>query len=472
MRFKNPRNKSFVEYLCVILCLAFLSTACQPDDYTETFDTPLAFSTDTVFFDTVFTSFGTATLRFKAYNRSSKNIRVQRIQLAGGESSPYRLNVDGQSGLSFEQVDIGARDSIFIFVDVNIDPQNESNPFVVVDSLVFQSTNHLQDVKLVAYGRDAYIHRGSRHCNERWQNDKPHVVVDAAYVDSNCTLEIDAGTEVYFSNGAGLVVFGQLQSQGTVEQPNKFLHFRRESGFDNQPGQWYGLWFLPSSGGNVLENTLIRNPNFGLRIDSLSPTAMPKVLLNNVQIDNPGQSGILGYTAEVVGLNVLINNFCNYAIQAELGGNYEFVHASFIGSNCFCTRRTSSLAFSNQDFVDLNDNTVANDLNVTILNSIIWGNSQEEINFIGGGAGEINIGLDYNLIRTQDEGILELENHIFNENPNLQAACSQDFMPRENSAVIGFGNPEYTRIAPILEKDIYGHPRNTTSPTLGAVAPE
>ena len=58
----------------------------------------LDFSTDTLLFDTVFTTVGSTTQRFKVYNNNIGTIRIDEIELMGGESSPFRFNFDGVPG--------------------------------------------------------------------------------------------------------------------------------------------------------------------------------------------------------------------------------------------------------------------------------------------------------------------------------------------------------------------------------------
>ena len=59
----------------------------------------LEFSADTVLFDTVFTSLGSATHELRIYNRHSDDLKISSIRLIGGESSPFRLNVDGENNI-------------------------------------------------------------------------------------------------------------------------------------------------------------------------------------------------------------------------------------------------------------------------------------------------------------------------------------------------------------------------------------
>ena len=51
----------------------------------------LSFSTDTVLFDTVFTTIGSSTRSFKVYNRNNYRVNISDIHLAGGVKGKYRV---------------------------------------------------------------------------------------------------------------------------------------------------------------------------------------------------------------------------------------------------------------------------------------------------------------------------------------------------------------------------------------------
>jgi hypothetical protein len=92
-----------------------LWSSCRNDFETVPSTGNLEFSQDTIFLDTVFTNIGSSTRTLKVYNRSSEDINIPTIQLSEGESSNYRLNVDGIPGKTFQNINILANDSIFIF---------------------------------------------------------------------------------------------------------------------------------------------------------------------------------------------------------------------------------------------------------------------------------------------------------------------------------------------------------------------
>ncbi len=65
--------------------MILLAFQCQPErTFVEDPDAKLAFTVDTLFFDTVFTTIGTVTKSFRIKNPNNQFIRIDEISLAGG----------------------------------------------------------------------------------------------------------------------------------------------------------------------------------------------------------------------------------------------------------------------------------------------------------------------------------------------------------------------------------------------------
>ncbi|MDE5997305.1 MAG: hypothetical protein K2G77_03730, partial [Muribaculaceae bacterium] len=102
-----------------LIAMSFWS-GCISDEFTDSPSDILTFSTDTLSFDTVFTDLGTPTARLKVYNRASKSINISSIRMRN-DDGVFSMNVDGVSGKVFENVEIRANDSIFVFVECQIE---------------------------------------------------------------------------------------------------------------------------------------------------------------------------------------------------------------------------------------------------------------------------------------------------------------------------------------------------------------
>jgi len=126
-------------YSLFLLVLIIVWSSCRKDFESEPSVGNLEFSVDTLFLDTIFTNIGSSTYSFKVYNRTDVDFTIPTIALALGENSRYRLNVDGIAGKSFEDIQVLANDSIFVFVETTVDitDQTSTNEFLSTDKILF-----------------------------------------------------------------------------------------------------------------------------------------------------------------------------------------------------------------------------------------------------------------------------------------------------------------------------------------------
>ena len=217
---------TMIKYFYAILSISLLlfTYSCKKDLVSTDPNAKLAFSTDTLAFDTVFTQMGSATHRFMIYNRNSETVIISNIQLKGGSTSNFRLNVNGQPGITFNDIEIKGNDSIFVFAEVTIDPTNANNPFVIFDAIEFKTNGNVQQVVLSAWGQNAYYYRPNLFINGlppishisdypdyfpvgntvNLPNDKPHVIFGFLMIDSAITLNIPSGTQLHFYDQGGM----------------------------------------------------------------------------------------------------------------------------------------------------------------------------------------------------------------------------------------------------------------------------
>ncbi|MEM9676272.1 MAG: hypothetical protein AAF992_27015, partial [Bacteroidota bacterium] len=136
------------EAIWLLLGVGLLASACTPEDEIIT-DSPsvfLSFSVDTIQFDTLFTTVGSTSQLLKVYNPNRNAVTISAVETGRGSSSPYTVLLNGQPGQRFEDVRLLGGDSLFLIVEVLIDPQDQNLPFLVKDSLTFQVNENLQDV--------------------------------------------------------------------------------------------------------------------------------------------------------------------------------------------------------------------------------------------------------------------------------------------------------------------------------------
>lgn len=396
---------------------ALLTLACTPEQ--EIIDDspgdPLILSTDTVLFDTLFTTVGSVTRRLRISNENKQAIKIANISLAGGASSPFNIIVNGDKGFSFDDVVIFGGDSLLILVEVTIDPRNVDLPFLVKDSVTINQGNFQQHVKLVSWGQDAnFLNNVILSCNETWTADRPYVIVGGVLVDSLCNLTVERGTRVLFDNNASMFVQGSLEVRGDTSEQVIFRSIRSDGIFENTAGQWGEVVFAVGSKGNVIDNAIISNGRVGLRVGTPDDDNIPDVTITNTIIENMSEAGILAFTSDVTAINTLIYNCGTYMIGNFAGGNYNYYHCTFTNDLNDFRRDQASVIFS--DNLILSDNSVLSDnLNLELVNTIIWGNLEDELLISLEGQTNSTLVVQNNIIRSTLEDFDTNDNLISQE---------------------------------------------------------
>src|SRR5947207_12621914 len=119
----------------LILSLCIFLFACKKDSFITSPGAQVTLSADTLKFDTVFTTAGSITGVFKIINENNQKLLISSVKLMGGNSSPYKINVDGFTGPEVNNLEIAANDSMYVFVSVIINQNTNNLPFIVQDSI-------------------------------------------------------------------------------------------------------------------------------------------------------------------------------------------------------------------------------------------------------------------------------------------------------------------------------------------------
>jgi len=370
--------KKLIYILILVLSLGYIFS-CKDEKYLSSSDVKLKFSVDTVRFDTVFTTIGSTTQHLKIYNRFNQKILISSIKLAKGQLSNFRLNINGVSANEVQNLELAPYDSLYIFVEVTINPSGQNLPLVVKDSIEFVTNSNRQNVKLVAWGQDFKLIRKQTLKNTTWTKEKPYLVYNYAYVDSNSTLTIEPGTKIYFHKDAGLYVKGKVIANGTVENPIYLYGDRLETVYANVPDQWNGVLLYSGSKNNEFSNVEIKNANIGLQVGNIENEGFSTVKLNNVKIQNMAYAGIFAMKSDIQASNCLITNCGFYAVALLVGGSYEFNHstiANYWGGYGSKARTTPSLQIQNYLIINKDKPAYIGDLaKATFGNCIITGNA-------------------------------------------------------------------------------------------------
>lgn len=380
--------------------------------YIDDPDARLAFTEDTVFFDTIFTTIGTATKSFRIHNLNDRFIKIEDIKLAGGESSVFRINVDGKTGTSFSGYEIAPHDSMYVFVEATLDPNGSLDILRIQDSITFNVNGILQDVDLVAWGQDVHILRDSvLDGSPLWINDKPYLIIGGILVDSLQTLTVESGVKVHMHRDSWIYVQGSLKIQGTLEDPVTVEGDRLELLYEDIPGQWGGIYLLPGSFGNDIDHAKIINGTVGIIADSVITDSDPGLVITNTEINRMGYDGILAQRSSVEASNLVIGDCSNSSLELLYEGSYSFTHCTFanywnVESR---SRQTPTLRVSNyyayKDTIGI-VHYVAHDLEqANFRNCIIYGGLSHElvVDKSPDGNGIFNYSFDHCLTRMDKE---------------------------------------------------------------------
>lgn len=478
------------------------TNSCQKDNYTTDPGDKLVFSTDTVHFDTVFTSVGSATNYFTIKNSNkTKPIKIDKIYLARGENSVYRLNIDGFPVDRLDDYELAPGDSIFIFVEVTINPG--INDLVEEDSVMFVSNGNVQNVKLVAFGQNVHLYFPTDTLeisgyklpysvidnNTVWSNDKPHLVYGTVIVDSDAELRVEAGAKVYFHRGAGLFVGGTLNVAGEVSNRVLFTSDRLEDYYSEIAGQWGpfldagngntlgifgGIRLLPGSTNNQIYNCDIKNAIIGLEVDSCVTPGVPTVKLKNTNIENSKIAGLYALGATIEAENCVFANSGQYNVACIIGGDYRFIHCT-MANYWIGNRQTPQVILNNYyQYRDGGGNVQTSYRDLTDAyfgNCLIYGSREDEIELDLATGALSNFRFDNCLIKYKEYEDLEASDffidNIWNEGPKFKETISPyDYELDTLSPAKDAGKLSIGELVPL---DQYGNSRlNDGKPDLGA----
>ena len=342
----------------------------------------LAFSTDTVRFDTVFTEQGSATAQLMVYNRNAMAVEIDRVWLNDG--SVFIVNMDGEPDLSrLTHMTINGGDSAFVFVRVRMDELNNNSPVLVEDQLHFRLANGAtQEVVLEAYGQDA-TRIGRIGCGRTEKEDftftaeKPYIIYDTLVIGG--TMHINAGARLYMHSGACIYALGDVDAQGTLEQPILIRGDRLDRLFDSVPylyagGSWNGIYLQAKEPHTyVFRYVDILSGNIGLFCNSTCTNPLPQLTMDGCRIHNHTSYGLVLSHVDALVTNTEISNCASYCVYCE-GGTHQFVHSTIASYFGFTNIRIQSVAKEETAAVYI-DNLSKTDpqTNTSFLNSIITG---------------------------------------------------------------------------------------------------
>ena len=500
-------------YISAIALFFSFFISCKKDKPITSSSAKLSFSQDSLLFDTVFTSIGSTTKLFRIHNRNNGKLIISSLKLARGTNSFFRLNVDGVAGKSFSNLEIAAQDSMYIFVEVTIDPTFDPSvsPFIYKDSILFEINGNQQHFNLIAFGQNAYYYMRDKKIYDShgdlalyydtlpntpnssgsytMKNDKPHLIYGQLVVDSSQTLNIQDGAKIYLHDGGQIWVYqyGNIHINGTQNSEVTFQGDRLEQEYKDVPGQWDRIW-INEGGVNTISYAVIKNAYIGIQAGYAAFGGYPlpynaaistSLKLDHTIIQNCSGIGLLaqGYTV-TGGDNVVVN--CGQSLcEFDYGGKYVFYQSTFANywaqtnnSSSSSSRTTPSFAFNNY----FNGNIVSPFDSLYFGNCILDGSLAEEFQFdtiAGGFSNRSAFAFNYCALKT---GSLPQ-----NTNPSHTCQTSQTNLNMKfiNPTIYNFDitiTPPYSaayQAGSVLfnggyTTDIKGNPPTGTNPNMGA----
>lgn len=456
--------------LCLVFLIGLLGTfqSCKKDTIFSSSN--ITFSADTLVFDTVFKTDidikdlfkGTGVQQVKIYNPDNNLLNLEEIELMGGADSPFRLNLDGRSGRIFSNKKIGGKDSLFLFVDIQLNILKNPSPNPIIrDSIRVKSNGKNQYLQLLAWGQDAYFHYKKTIKNStEWKNDKPHVIIGYTIVDTSAVLDVQQGCKIHLYNNSFLYVRrGALNFNGTLNNKIIVQGTRSEASYQKITGQYYGIYFdkaLPSK----VNFTHIKNGTSAIQIYSRDKSSnLATVTIENTIIENNARYGVFCYAdPKVVLNNTLLFKNQLYSFFVFPGTTFTINHSNILG---YGPSTKDNIAFALKNYYEYPEDQKPTNtsINGSIKNSVIYGYKANEfiLDIIDGNKVSIDI----------QNCLLKLENPMisntvtFNIDPGFIQINQNNYRFNSSSPLNNKGKPSSNKF------DIEGKLRSSTQPDIG-----
>lgn len=457
-----------MKQLLLVLIATFMLSSCIEDGVSSSPNDQPTFSVDTLDLGEVFKGQVTPTAKFMVYNRHDKIINISNISLRDDAGRTFRLNVDGTSGSSFQNIEIRPNDSIYVMVEATV-PKSDGVTRVT-GTVDFITNGNTRSVVLAATGLDVQVMKGVVIERDTvWNAGVPRQIVDSLVVAPGATLTIEGGNELLFHAGAQFDVRGRLITNGTPQQPVVMTGDRKDNvvtdiPFDVMSGQWSGLTFYSGAGGSRLSHTVIKNMSNGVMADSVQNVNGRGIELINCRIHNSDNFTFTGYFTDITAVGTEFSN----AGQAPLllcGGKIEMVNVTVANHFLF-----SAIGYPGVTLTHYSEKTRQPDCQLPLMsakfeNCIFYGLGTD---FNAGVLDDTDVWVNCCLFKSQGSDDTHFTNCLWDVDPLYYTVREEyifDYRLRPDSPAIGAG----TSFQGITgwDTDFYGTPR-ASQPALGA----
>lgn len=461
----------FLKYIFLAVIAALSLQSCIEDGVSSSSADQPTFSVDSLKLGTVFTEQGSTTHRFLVYNRHDKIININTIELRDKTQGVFRLNVDGQSGREFHNVEIRPNDSIYVFVEATLPPNGKLGPQTIDNTLDFITLGVTKSVVLTADGLDVTRLKAKIiDSDTRLTADRPYQVFDSIVVAEGATLTVDPGAHLYFHDKSELIVRGSLVVDGTPEKPVNFTGDRTGNvvasiPFELMSGQWGGVYFAPTSSSNRLTNASIRNMSYGVVVDSIvaSTPESPALYLLNCQIHNSAGYILQAAHSAVTAIGTELTDAAGGIVYVR-GGNLTLNHCTIANYYLFSALGGPALQLDHIN-AETDDLSGLPKLQADITNTIIYGNGTD---ISHGDLTGTNVTLRRCLLKSAGSDDDNFINCLWDTDPLYYTVREDylfDYRLKPESPAAGAADPALT--LPAAATDPYGV-RRATPPSLGA----
>lgn len=456
--------------LLISLCIGFFLHSCSEDEINfSPLSYDLKFSKDSVFCDTLYHNVRSETYFVKVYNPENKDITIPNIRLKSGENSLYRINVDGKSGFSFNNVPLRKKDSLYIFIEVAA--KANSKEFIAEDEILF-SNHSQQKITLFSVIQDAEFFIQSPNNpniiteNTTWTDDKVKVIFGNLTLAEGKKLNIKAGTKIYFFKNSALHLAKntELNVEGEMDKEVIFRGERHSTRYDTIPLNWKGITIDENSKIN-LNYTKILGSDTGIKMKN-SEMNVKNSIFHTFQ-----NYGILAIQSKIKGQNLVMNNAGQASLALMGGGELNLTHATIVNfwrENLI----TPAHALWAENLWKEENQEISSPVHILIKNSIIYNPKNTGIFFSPKEGMDFNYEIHHSLLSLNENSGFDFENNpkifisIRNKNPEFlfPFVSKMNLRLKENSPAQKTANPTFTNE---ITSDIKGIDR-THLPNMGA----
>lgn len=405
----------YVILVCGLLCCASFIASCNDDILSDIGAQPSYELNDSDCYNlgVLLTGHNTATQKLMLYNRNKGELALSSIRLRGGDTSIFRINVDGMAGTDFTNPDflhIAQGDSLYILVEASFAGAQDERDVLREDFLDILCNGKLQSVRLIVTTRDVEeLANDTILRDTTWlEGGIDKLLYGNLTIAAGATLTIEPGVTLYLHDHSSVEVYGTLRIDGTLQNPVTFIGDRTDKIFDNlyyrdMSAQWSGINIYQGSTGNLFNYASIKGMSTGIIIsqDSTNTEFLSEVpagqyidsdpkryaygpdfmsderqqlIIRNSLIMNSDSSLIAAHNSNMIIENTCLMNSAGALLELA-GGAYDITHCTLANYNYWA-------AFSKCDVVMRNYDAPSDSTRIwrplyrcNFTNSIIFGNS-------------------------------------------------------------------------------------------------